>query len=188
MLRLMVVKRLAVALALFPLFSACGDTGAPDLTPVSASASPTSDATPVVSENGSRTGPVDAAGASASCVETYSGTTIGNRDFAFDGTVVAIGPGETNKSGRGGLDTAAVSFRVNEWFKGGTDDTVTIDMGTSTSSAEDQTPAYEEGTRLLVSGEPRWGGAPLDDALAWSCGFTRYYEPAVADAWRRGTA
>jgi len=44
--------------------------------------------------------------------------------------------------------------------------------------------SYGVGTRLLVSGEPRWGGAPLTDAIAWGCGFTRYYDPATADAWR----
>jgi hypothetical protein len=50
--------------------------------------------------------------------------------------------------------------------------------------AGDDTPLYEEGTRMLISGEPRWGGQPLDDAIAWSCGFTSYYEVNVADEWR----
>lgn len=183
------MKRLAVTIVLFPLLSACGGTGGADLADsVPTSASPTADATPVMPKALSRSGAVDSGGASASCVETYSGATIDNRDFAFDGTVVAIGPGATSNSGSGGLGTAAVTFRVNEWFKGGSDDTVTVDMGASTSSAKHQAPAYEEGTRLLVSGEPRWGGEPLNEAIAWSCGFTRYYEPAVADEWRRRTA
>lgn len=123
-------------------------------------------------------------------MEEYSAATIGNRDFAFDGTVVNIGSGGTNKPGKGEMDTAAVTFRVNEWFKGGTDATVTVDLGSVTGSVgPDQPPVYEEGTRLLVSGEPRWGGEPLEDAIAWSCGgFTRYYEAPVAEEWRRATA
>jgi hypothetical protein len=103
---------------------------------------------------------------------------------------VSIGEGATNKVDKGQLDTAAVTFQVNEWFKGGAGETVTVDLMAPTSNiAGNDTPLYEEGTRLLVSGEPRWGGAPLDDAIAWSCGgFTRYYESAVADDWRAGTA
>lgn len=112
----------------------------------------------------SRTGAVGDSGAPASCVELYSATTIGNRDLAFDGTVVGIAAGGTNKPGRGGLDTAAVRFRVNECFAGGTDDTVTVDMVPPANSVEqDQAPAYEQGTGMLLSGEPRWGGKPLDD-------------------------
>lgn len=45
-------------------------------------------------------------------------------------------------------------------------------------------PSYGLGTRLLVSGEPRWGGGALTDAMAWGCGFTRYYDKATADNWR----
>lgn len=189
MLRLMVVKRLCLSLVLVPLLAACADAGGADAaTAVPASASPAPDATPA-QHVPSRTGPLRDGGAAASCVETYSVTTIGNRDFAFDGTVVSVGPGGTNKASKGELDTAAVTFRVNEWFTGGTEDTVTVDMGAPTISVEqDQEPAYEEGTRMLVSGEPRWGGRPLEDPIAWSCGgFTRYYESAVADEWRRGT-
>ena len=129
-------------------------------------------------------------GSAASCAESYSIKSIGNRAFAFDGTIVSIGEGATNKADKGQLDTAAVTFQVNEWFKGGAGETVTVDLMAPTSNiAGNDVPAYEKGTRLLVSGGPRWGGAPLDDAMAWSCGgFTRYYEPVVADDWRTGTA
>jgi hypothetical protein len=51
------------------------------------------------------------------------------------------------------------------------------------TGAEGGAPGYRIGTRLLVSGMPRWGGAPLADAIAWGCGFTRYYSPATAAAW-----
>lgn len=83
-----------------------------------------------------------------------------------------------------------MTFKVNEWFKGGGNDTVTVDLMSPTSKvAGNDTPAYEKGTRLLVSGEPRWEGQPLEDALAWSCGgFTSYYEQALADEWRAATA
>ena len=82
-----------------------------------------------------------------------------------------------------------MTFAVNEWFKGGPGSTVTVDLFAPTSSmAGTDTPVFEAGTRLLVSGEPRWGGAALDDAIAWSCGgFTSYYESAVADQWRQAT-
>lgn len=116
--------------------------------------------------------------------------TIGNRDFAFDGTVMSIGPGTTNwpGPGRGDLDLASVTFQVNEWFTGGDGDTVAVDMGAPTDGEMQQAATYEVGTRLLVSGEPRWGGAPLDRAIAYGCGgFTRYYEASMAEEWRQGT-
>lgn len=83
-----------------------------------------------------------------------------------------------------------MTFTVNEWFEGGTARAITVDLMAPTSRiAGDETPAYEAGTRLLVSGEPRWGGAPLDDAIAWTCGgFTRCYEASVAEDWRRATS
>ena len=137
-----------------------------------------------------RTGPVGDGDATSRCVESYSAQTIGNRSFAFDGTIVDIDAGGTNKPDMGSLDTAAVTFDVNEWFKGGPGERVTVDVVSPTSSAStSEPPVYDVGTRLLVSGEPRWGGEPLADAIAWSCGgFTRYYEAGVAEEWRRGTS
>ena len=41
------------------------------------------------------------------------------------------------------------------------------------------------GERLLVTGEPRWGGEPLDDAIAWECGFTMPFSSEAADEWAR---
>ena len=132
-----------------------------------------------------RTGPVEDKGSAASCVEGYSTETLRNRAFAFDGTIVSIGPAGTNKPDKGQLPTASVRFRVNEWFKGGSEDTAIVDLMSPGGIAGEDTPLYEEGTRLLVSGEPRWGGQPLDDAIAWSCGgFTSYYEAEVSDEWR----
>jgi len=122
-------------------------------------------------------------------VELYNAKTIGNRAFALDGTITNISSGGTNKADKGTLDTVAVTFQVNEWFKGGKSTAVKIDLMSPTNNITgDDTHAYKQGTRLLVSGEPRWGGEPLTDAIAWSCGSTRYYEGAVADEWRQATA
>ena len=185
MLRLMDVKRLAAPLVLACLLTGCG---AASVTPAAEGPQAPASQQVVSPQPTLRTGPVGDNGADASCVEGYNANTIGNRAFAFDGTIITIGPGGTNKADKGTLDTAAVTFQVNEWFKGGKGTTVTVDFESSTNNAAgNDTPAYEHGTRLLVSGEPRWGGEPLTDAISWSCGFTRYYEPAVADEWRQAT-
>ena len=128
-------------------------------------------------------------GAAEACVEAYSPEAVAGRSFAFDGTVTAIGPAASNRPGVE-LPLAGVTFRVNEWFRGGEGETVTVDMDApqpANSSSEPSVPAYAVGTRLLVSGEPRWGGAPLDAALAWSCGFTRYYDSHTAAEWAAAT-
>jgi hypothetical protein len=137
-----------------------------------------------------RTGPV-AGAASASCAVGYAPEVVAKRAFAFDGTITRIGTGTTNKADKGALETEAVTFRVNEWWRGGTRQSVTVDMlspgGTSTQTNDEHGVPYGVGTRLLVSGEPRWGGQPLDDAIAWGCGFTRYYDEDTAASWRAAT-
>jgi hypothetical protein len=143
----------------------------------------------VIAASGGRTGPIGE-DSRASCVHMYGPAALSERAFAFDGTVKVIDAGSTNKPGQGHLDTVAVTFAVNEWFKGGAAPTVTVDlMAPGSHSLDGEPPAYEEGTRLLVSGEPRWGGEPLDDPIAWTCGgWTRYHEQTVAEEWRRATA
>ena len=130
------------------------------------------------------TGPLRSGG-NASCVEEYSPTGVARGAFAFDGTITAIGPARTNRPGVE-LDLAAVTFTVNHWYKGGSRSAVTVDIDHTGAgkSIEDSAPAYGIGSRLLVSGMPRWGGAALTDAIAWGCGFTRYYDKATADSWR----
>ena len=123
-------------------------------------------------------------GADASCAIAYSIDTLPRVAFAFDGVVTAIGPPRTNR-GRAVLPLVSASFSVRSWFRGGSDATVTVDLAAPQASSDEGPPAYGIGTRLLVSGQPRWGGAPLDDAIAWGCGFTRYYDPATAKLWRR---
>jgi hypothetical protein len=136
-----------------------------------------------------RTGPVPET-ASASCAEAYAPQAIAKRAFAFDGTITGTRAGTTNKAGKGALATMAVTFSVNEWWRGGTGGSATVDMmspGGTAQAYDEQGVPYEVGTRLLVSGEPRWGGQPLDDAIAWGCGFTRYYDEGTAASWRSAT-
>ena len=129
-------------------------------------------------------GPLKSGGSEA-CVEEYSPARVTERAFAFDGTITAIGPARSNRPGVG-LDLVAATFTVNHWYKGGSSSTVTVDIDHTGAgkSIEDSPPAYGIGSRLLVSGEPRWGGAALTDAIAWGCGFTRYYDKATAGSWR----
>ncbi len=121
----------------------------------------------------------------AMCAESYDvGDPVTGRDFAFDGTVTAIGPAQTSR-GEAEPGLASVTFAVTQWYAGGSGETVTVDVNAPQLETMDGPPAYGVGTRLLVSGEPRWGGAPLDDPIAWGCGFTRYYDDATASDWAK---
>ncbi len=144
-------------------------------------ASSTSADTPV-----SQGGPLPV-GDADSCVESYSPETLQNRDFAFDGIVVRIGPSVSDRGDDGDLNLAGITFEVREWFVGGDAEEVTVDLqSVGEGTAEEDLP-FQVGARLLVSGEPRWGGAPLDSPIAWGCGFSRYYDEETATAWRDST-
>ena len=137
-------------------------------------------------ENMTRTGPVNSTEA-VRCVDQYSPRALRDRAFAFDGVVVDIGGAGSNRPGKGYLELAAVTFTVEEWFYGGAGTEVIIDMAPPadpTVPSGESVPSYGIGFRLLVSGEPRWGGSALEDAIAWGCGFTRYYDSATAATWR----
>lgn len=120
-----------------------------------------------------------------SCVTGYTPDAVATRSFAFDGTVRAIGAGTTDHPGdRTGYVT------VHEWFRGGRAAHATVDMAPPQATVSELRVAgarYGIGSRLLVSGEPRWGGPALRDAVAWGCGFTRYYDPHTASSWRQAT-
>ncbi len=124
-------------------------------------------------------------GGTSSCVEEYTPQGITDRAFALDGTVTAIGASD----GSVAVDPTyvPVTFAAHEWFHGSETSTVTVDVaspaveGHATSVSAG---SFEVGSRLLVSGEPRWGGPALEDAVAWGCGFTRHYDEATADSWR----
>jgi hypothetical protein len=119
----------------------------------------------------------------ADCVESYDLTTLKHRAFAFDGTVThtAVLLPPTDGSGVPN-EFLLVTFTVNEWFRGGDQSTITLDMIAPWVSS-DQQIRYGVGTRLLVSGAPRFGGSPLQAAIAWGCGFTRYYDKETATSW-----
>ncbi|MGW5555746.1 hypothetical protein ACWER9_00790 [Micromonospora sp. NPDC003944] len=129
----------------------------------------------------------------AQCVKLYSPETLAEQAFAFDGTVTGIGPARTGRGENPPLDLRSVTFQVHTWFRGGSGGTAVVDMSPPVpvpapgDATSEHAPAYQVGTRLLVSGTPRWGGAPLTDPIAWTCGFTRYYSPATAAEWATAT-
>jgi hypothetical protein len=124
----------------------------------------------------------------ASCVEVYSPETLVNRSFAFDGTVTSIETRTDPKLPAGERETPWVEFDVNRWFLGGSPETVGIWMDALNVETSVGTVSAEVGTRLLVAGEPRWGGEPLDDPLAWTCGFTQPWTEEAAAEWEAATA
>jgi len=133
-----------------------------------------------------RTGPLPTGGA-ASCVESYNAKAVQRRAFAFDGVVLSVGRSVSDRGDDGDLGLQGVTFEVREWFAGGDRDKVTVDLqepSADEADSSDPNHTYGIGSRLLVSGEARWGGKPLDHPIAWNCGFSRYYDPATATAWR----
>ena len=148
-----------------------------------------------ISSPGTSAGPISNQGTaadrafSASCAETYDLATLKKRAFAFDGTVSRITAMQPPADGSGALDGyLTVTFTVNAWFRGSDQGIVTLDMigpMNGSSVVEDQEISYGVGTRLLVSGEPRFGGRPLQAAIAWPCGFTRYYDRVTAASWHQ---
>lgn len=115
--------------------------------------------------------------AAASCVEAYSPDAVASRAFAFDGVIVSLGRSVSDRGDGADLGLPGVTFEVREWFVGGANGTVTVDMQLPTEE-------LQVGSRLLVSGEARWGGAPLESPIAWGCGFSIAYDSAEASAWR----
>ena len=105
-------------------------------------------------------------------------------DLAFDGTVVKMGQSAYRPSIA--AQTTTVDFRVNEWFDGGSQQTIRMLVPTA-GSIDPTAPPFGIGTRLLVSGFTQRENGPPGDYAA-GCGFTRYYESAVAAEWRRAEA
>lgn len=117
----------------------------------------------------------------ADCEPPRSSSDIGRRSFGFDGTVISITtPSSTSENSP--LRYATVAFKVNEWFKGGEAKSTAVIMAAPLASREirgESGPAYEVGSRLLVSGERRG-----DSLVAWGCGYTLYYSSTTATSWR----
>jgi hypothetical protein len=124
----------------------------------------------------------------ASCIEVYSPETLPNRSFAFDGTIASVETRSDPKLPSGERESPWVEFEVNRWFKGGSEERVGIWMDGLNADTSVDTLVGEVGTRLLVSGEPRWGGDPLEDPLAWTCGFTQPWTEQAAAEWETATA
>ena len=101
---------------------------------------------------------------------------------------MSVGPSVSDQGGEADLELPGVTFEVREWYVDGTGDTVTVDMPWTARDADvgllTRGDAFGTGSRLLISGEPRWGGAPLDAPIAWSCGFSRYYDEKTASTWQ----
>ena len=124
--------------------------------------------------------------ATASCAVSYSPRTVADRAVAFDGTAIAFGPAHSERP-NSATRSVGVTFTVHEWFVGGAGPTVTLDMPRFGYMSDYGPPYYGPGTRLLVSGEHRWGGKTWADVISWGCGFTRYYDRSTADSWRAAT-
>ncbi len=118
----------------------------------------------------------------ASCVALFSPETLRDRAFAFDGTVESV---ETRvdprlpTEGSQSQELPWVTFKVNQWFKGGEPPDVEIWVDPHTPGG---VSPLEPGDRLLVAGEYRWGQPP-EDPLAWGCGFTQPHTPEAAAQW-----
>jgi hypothetical protein len=105
--------------------------------------------------------------------------------------VLAVAGSVSDRGDEADLGLPGVTFGVREWFSGGRGDTVTVDVQLPTTGSSDPSDpgyGYGVGSRLLVSGEARWGGSPLEFPIAWGCGFSRYYDPETATAWRDALA
>lgn len=113
----------------------------------------------------------------ASCAFEYDPSALADRSWAFDGTLISLGTLVDSHLGT----VPAATFAVNHWYRGGTgtEATVQFEMG----PISEYVPDTEIGARLLVTGEPRWGGRPLEDPVAWGCGFTQPWTSAAADSW-----
>lgn len=118
-----------------------------------------------------------------SCVQTYTPQTLVERSFAFDGTVVSIDVRTDSRLPAGEDKVPWVTFDVGQWFRGGSSPRISVwidSLNIETSAGDIQA---ESGARLLVAGEPRWGGDPLEDPLAWACGFTQPWTAEAAAEW-----
>jgi hypothetical protein len=113
----------------------------------------------------------------SSCAFGYSAATLAQRSWAFDGTLVSLGTLADSHLG----PVASATFSVEHWYRGGHGDNVTVEfeVGSDAEHVQDASP----GARLLVAGEPRWGGEPLDEPVAWGCGFSQQWTADAARSW-----
>lgn len=94
--------------------------------------------------------------------------------FAFDGTVISVTGGSDPKAPERDTTTGLASFEVHRWFAGGESE-ATVEVWMQRT--------IRVGDRLLVAGQPRWGGEPLSDPIAWECGYTTEHSAAIESDW-----
>ena len=104
-----------------------------------------------------------------SCVEQYSLENLKKRDFAFDGTVRIIEPGNEDQADR-------VTFDVHKWYKGGQGTQANRRAYGFTAVTSAGGSPHAAGERLLVAG---------DEDFVWECGFTQAYNASVAAEWEQ---
>lgn len=170
--------RLLARLALILALSACSGATADSIRPPGQTTENADGATSTAVTGGASTG---------RCHEEYSTEALPNRAFAFDGTVAKIIE-KVDEEAHPEVGYVDATFEVHEWFTVDGPEQVVVQMmppGIVTSAGDAD---YNVGSRLLVSGEPRWGGQPLDSPVAWSCGFTRTYDSDTASEWRDALA
>lgn len=119
----------------------------------------------------------------ARCVETFSPSNLAQRGFAFDGTVTQV-----SKSPPDSDLYVDVTFSIHEWYRPDGPSELTIEMVRADAAASVEGASYEVGSRLLVSGESRWGESGLRDLIAWGCGFSQIYSTEQATVWRSAFA
>ena len=114
-----------------------------------------------------RTGPLPD-GQADQCAFPYDRAHLGEREWAVDATVTELDIGP---------DSARVVLTVHHWYRGGAGEQVTAVVPVP-DVADDVPPAYDIGSRLLMSGD-RDGRR----YVGFGCGFSRYYDAATAADW-----
>ena len=109
----------------------------------------------------------DGSSSTLSCVEEYTPENLARRSWAFDGTIVEVVPPVDLESPNPDDQVTSVTFRVNNWYTGGSGESVTVKTSNVPGGVTmngDADPSI--GARLLASGE---------DEYLWGCGFTMPY-------------
>lgn len=116
----------------------------------------------------------------ARCGEEYSVAAVEDRSFSFDGTVAAV----HKSDGVASPPYQTVTFKVHEWFRGGSDAEVEVMTWPPYPETSIDGPAVDVGMRMLVAGERSQAASGDEELIAWPCGFTRDWDRSTAEDWR----